>query len=331
MMRHMDDFVVVGERGKVQDILAALRDTLMVGGTEIVEHVGQKVQILGRVLTKTKRGYTISCSTKLVDDIIVAEGLQKAKGSRLPGEKAKEVPGDEEALDTEGHRHYRCQVGRLLWLSVDRADLQHAVMRLSRCVGAPTRRSMKALKRLVRYLLHTRKWVQHLVGEGPWQVVGQSDADWAAGDAIDRRSVTGGIIKLGGVLLASFSRMQQSTALSSGESELMAMTSVAAEAMYWQGLLEELGHGPTLTPWVFTDSSAALGAVGRSGPKKMKHIELRMLVAHEWAQADRVRFLKIGTLENEADLLTKYVSQLVLEALTATLGLMPNEEAADAA
>ena len=111
----------------------------------------------------------------------------------------------------------------------------------------------------------------------------------------------------------------------------MAMTSVAAEAMYWQGLLEELGHGPTLTPWVFTDSSAALGAVGRSGPKKMKHIELRMLVAHEWAQADRVRFLKIGTLENEADLLTKYVSQLVLEALTATLGLMPNEEAADAA
>ena len=58
--------------------------------------------------------------------------------------------------------------------------------------------------------------------------------------------MTGGIIKLGGVLLASFSKMQQSTALSSGESELMAMTSVAAEGMYWQGLLEEIGHGHSM-------------------------------------------------------------------------------------
>ena len=170
--------------------------------------------------------------------------------------------------------------------------------------------------------------VHHLGRSGPWQVIGQSDADWAAGDHIDRRSVTGGIVKIGGVLVASFSRMQQTTALSSGESELMAMTSVAAECMYWQGVLEEIGHAPLKTPWCFTDSSAALGAAGRSGPKRMKHIELRRLVAHEWQQADRIRFLKIGTAENEADLLTKFVSGAVLAALAWSLGLRPMDPGA---
>ena len=140
----------------------------------------------------------------------------------------------------------------------------------------------------MRYLKRTRDWQQHLIGNGIWQVVGQSDADWAAGDGIDRKSVTGGIVKIGGVPVVSFSRIQQSTALSSGESELMAMTSVAAECMYWHGVLQEIGRGPWRTPWCFTDSSAALGAVGRSGPKRMKHIELRRLVAHEWDQEDRI-------------------------------------------
>ena len=323
LMRHMGDFVVAGERTKVKEILEALRETLLVSGTEVLEYAGQKVQILGRLLTKTQDGFTISCSPKLLDEVVAAEGLETAKSVRLPGEKMKEMPSDKEELDDTEHRHYRQQVGRLLWLSADRADLQHAVMRLSRSVGSPTRGDARSLKRLVRYLHGTRDWVQHLVGGGAWQVVGSSDADWAAGDRIDRRSVTGGIIKVGGVMIASFSRIQQSTALSSGESELMAMTSVAAECMYWQGVLEEIGHGPSKTPWCLTDSSAALGAAGRSGPKRMKHIELRRLVAHEWAQADRIRFLKIGTKENEADLLTKFVSGIVLATLTRSLGLRP--------
>ena len=60
----------------------------------------------------------------------------------------------------------------------------------------------------------------------------------------------------------------------------------------------------------------------------MKHIELRRLVAHEWAQADRIRFLKIGTAENEADLLTKFVSGAVLAALAWSLGLRPMDPGA---
>ena len=128
-------------------------------------------------------------------------------------------------------------------------------------------------------------------------------------------------MKIGGVVVASFSMMQQTTALSSGEAELMAMTCVAAECMFWHGLLEEIGFPPSRTPWCFSDSSAALSAAGRSGPKRMKHIELRRLVAHEWQSEGRIRFLKIGTSDNEADLLTKFVTVKTLEKLRDDVGL----------
>ena len=50
MLRHMDDFVVVGPRVKVKSVLDALVHTLLVSGIEMLTEAGQKMQILGRVL-----------------------------------------------------------------------------------------------------------------------------------------------------------------------------------------------------------------------------------------------------------------------------------------
>ena len=148
-------------------------------------------------------------------------------------------------------------------MSVDRLDLQHTVLRLSRSVSSPTRFEAGMLKRCIRYLARTRGYKQHLVGHGPWQVVGFADADWAGGDRHDLRSITGGIVKIGGIILTSFARVQQTTSLSSAEAELMALTAAAAECLFWDGLLREIGFGGERLPWCYCDSIAALGAAGR--------------------------------------------------------------------
>ena len=276
------------------------------------------MQILGRILEKTAAGYAISCSPKLVESILKEEGLIETRGTFLPGDKTRQKEeDDDEHLDEEGHAHYRRQVGKLLWMSVDRLDLQHTVLRLARSVSAPTRGDAGMLKRCLRYLARTRDYRQHLVGDGSWQVVGFADADWAGGDRHDLRSITGGIVKIGGIIVTSFARVQQSTSLSSAEAELMALTAVAAECLFWDGLLREIGFGCTRIPWCHCDSTAALGAAGRRGHKRMKHIELRKLVAQEWQKEGRIAFLKIPTEENEADLLTKWVD---IRTLTYLLG-----------
>ena len=58
-----------------------------------------------------------------------------------------------------------------------------------------------------------------------------------------------------------------------------------------------------------TDSSAAKSLVSRSGPgKKSKHIELKYLFLQELIQDGQVRIRKVGTHDNYADLMTKYLS-----------------------
>ena len=93
LMRHMDDFVAVGEKKKVKALLDSLRASLMVTGTELLTEVGQKIQILGRVLKKTKQGYAIACPPKLLAKAIEADGAHDWKGSKAPGREDKGAAG----------------------------------------------------------------------------------------------------------------------------------------------------------------------------------------------------------------------------------------------
>ena len=115
--------------------------------------------------------------------------------------------------------------------------------------------------------------------------------------------------------------MEQLRDMDGYEAELMALTAVAAECFFWDGLLREMGFGCGRIPWCHCDSTAALGAAGRRGHKRMKHIELRKLVAQEWQKEGRIAFLKIDTSENEADLLTKWVDQRTLLYLLGRAGV----------
>eukprot|EP00975_Prorocentrum_lima_P033914 7124174-Prorocentrum_lima.AAC.1 len=63
---------------------------------------------------------------------------------------------DETPLDAEEHRYFRTQVGRLLFLSAYRPDLQYAVGQLARHTSAPMVADRLALKRLIRFLRDAR-------------------------------------------------------------------------------------------------------------------------------------------------------------------------------
>lgn len=62
-------------------------------------------------------------------------------------------------------------------------------------------------------------------------IEGFSDSDWS-GEAKDRRSTTSGMVFCNSLLVLNFSRTQKSTALSSCEAELYALSAVASETLY---------------------------------------------------------------------------------------------------
>ena len=86
-------------------------------------------------------------------------------------------------------------------------------------------------------------------------------------------------------------------------------------------MLTEIGLQTTRAPWVWCDSSAALGAAGRRGRRKLKHIGLRRLVAQQWQAEGRISYRKVPTDQNEADIMTKFVDMATLTRLCAALDL----------
>ena len=64
-----------------------------------------------------------------------------------------------------------------------------------------------------------------------------------------------------------------------------------------------------------TDSTAARAMALRSGPGRVKHIDLKMMFTQELVKKKIVDVREIGPLSNPADLLTKASDQTTLERL----------------
>jgi hypothetical protein len=106
--------------------------------------------------------------------------------------------------DTTRYRHL---VGSLVYLTVTRPDIAHAVHIVSQFVSAPTSVHYDHLLRVLRYLRGTSSRRLHYESSNQLQLHAYSDSTWAS-DPVDRRSVTGYCLFLGTSLIACFSKKQ---------------------------------------------------------------------------------------------------------------------------
>ena len=136
------------------------------------------------------------------------------------------------------------------------------------------------------------------------------DSDWA-GDKVSRKSTTGVILKVGGDAIKTYSRNQKTIALSSGEAELYATVSGMAEAIGIQSICYDFGFNCEIR--CFSDSSAAVGIVKREGIGKVRHLQTQFLWVQEMTSNGKATIHKVGTNDNPADLLTKYLDSNTID------------------
>ena len=103
-------------------------------------------------MRKSSRGFYIETSGAQSAAVIEDLGLTGAKGVAAPGMKEKR-PKEETQMSEEWQRKFRMIVGKLLWISLDRPDLQHAVKTVCRRTGRATDHDWMALKKIGRYLV----------------------------------------------------------------------------------------------------------------------------------------------------------------------------------
>ena len=133
------------------------------------------------------------------------------------------------------------------------------------------------------------------------------DADYA-GDLNDRRSTTGYVFTLARGPICWRSMIQSLVALSTTESEYMAVAEAAKEALWLTCLVKKLGiqQGGVL---LHCDSQNAIYlAKNQMYHARTKHIDVRFHKIRELVSSGELLLEKVHTSENAADMLTKPVT-----------------------
>ena len=142
---------------------------------------------------------------------------------------------------------------------------------------------------------------------GKQDCIGYVDSDYA-GDLDKRRSTTGYVFTFSQAPVSWRSTLQSTVALSTTEAEYMAMTEAMKEAIWLQGLLDDLGVDQDLLKINCDSMSAIYLAKNQVYHARTKHIDVRFHFVREILDEGDIELLKIHTSENPADMLTKVVS-----------------------
>lgn len=152
---------------------------------------------------------------------------------------------------------YQQMIGSLLYLALrTRLDILAPVFNLARFQKAPMAYCHRSVRRVLRYLRGTNEHgIQYHCGQMDIQAF--VEADYAA-DVVDRKSMSGYLIKLGDATCVWGSKKQNAVALSTCESEYYAIALVASECVWVRRLLTEAGIPVDDQTPIIADNQAAI-------------------------------------------------------------------------
>jgi len=269
-----------------------------------------------RRLTSTK--IQVRPDPKHLTRLVQMQNLDGAKSVTTPKWSTQLEREVSETLPPAESKEYRSGVGLVQWIMLSRMDLQFSGKELARALSQPTRRDKARLRRLTRYMMGTAKLVQvlELDEKADLVIVVFVDANFAGDET--RKSTTGFVVLLQGVVIAFGSHTQATIALSTAEAELMALNTGVREALFVQSVLTEVIQ-QTIPIIAYTDSTACLGIVHKVGAGRLRHIETKQLWLQQVVAERKVEIRKIGTEQNLADILTKQLEARKLPAVRQAL------------
>jgi len=176
---------------------------------------------------------------------------------------------------------------------------------LSRHFSNPGEEHWKGLGRTVGHLKKIEKEVK-LVFRKPLQPANgaASDSDCAT-SAIDRRSVSGGLTVLGGMICNWMSKTQSAVALSSAEAEYGGSGTNVQGLLFMDSVLDELGvrEGPAV---LLVDNEGAIFLVrNQATSQRTRHIDVKAHFLREHYLKGDFDVFYVPTKDNDADNGTK--------------------------
>jgi hypothetical protein len=332
-----DHAIYVSETNPKKLFVGIYVDDLVIGSTDLEEmkklkeslsrefkmkDLGEAAFVLGIKVVRMESQIILS-QEHYARSLLSRFGMKDCNGALTPLESGLilEVTGQGTELCDE-NVPYREAVGSLMYLmTCTRPDLATAVSMVSRFLSAPRVNHWTAVKRIFRYVAKTSNLGLRFSRQGTLNVLGYSDADWA-GDLEERKSRSGYVFLLGGAAVSWQSRLQDSVALSSAESEYVAAVEAGKEAVWFSQLLSQLGEESVSKTLYLDNQSAIQLAKNPVYHRRSKHIETRYHKIREWVHREVFSIEYVSTKEMAADFMTKNVSKVALEKSREMIGII---------
>jgi hypothetical protein len=132
---------------------------------------------------------------------------------------------------------------------------------------------LRAVKRIMRYLVYTPKFGLWYPKGSTFYLIGNSDADYV-GCKNDRKSTSGTYQFLGRSLVSWASKKQKSVALSTAEAEYIAAGHCCAQLLWMRQTLRDYGYKLSKVPLLCDNESAIRMADNPVEHNRTKHIDI---------------------------------------------------------
>ena len=323
-------------------ILAVYVDDILIAGpsfhtcnaviTELSHHIeivnkGEVKSFLGLKVIRNRQMHTISISQPgYIDRLLAKFNMTNAKSASTPfepGTKLRMATIDDKLCNIELYQELTGSLNHLAVFS--RPDITFAVSKLSKYNANPTTMHFKAALHVLRYLKGTRNYCIVYCRSTTVPIIdilGYSDSDWAS-DEDHRKSYTGYVfIICGGAVLWS-THKQSTVAFSSMESEYMALSDAAREALARKQHFCELqipsGQKPVT---ILSDSQSALDICENPARyRQAKHIDVRYHEIRHSIHDFKINVDFIPSEHQPADLFTKALGPTKHQRFCQLIGL----------
>ncbi|CAN0087386.1 unnamed protein product [Sphacelaria rigidula] len=228
---------------------------------------GDATKILGIDIIQDKQLGTLGISQgPYVMSLLQKCGMSDCNAVHTPGigNELTAEPEGSVPLDKDDTLDYQSIVGSLIFLcQCTRVDICFAVSQAARFMSKPTLVHMGAVKRILRYLRDTPDIRITYSRNRRFERTGFWDGSYGTGNPEKARSTSGSIYFLAGGAIHFSASVQKTSAQSTTEGELIAMSSCATQGIYLCGILGELGWRTFRSARIFCDNKGALLLAGQ--------------------------------------------------------------------
>ena len=309
MFLYVDDTLIAG---KDNDYIYHLLS--LIQKKHDIDIMGEPNVMLGLKLTRCPNGNIIIDQIQYCKDVAARFDLEStpnrpvtmpctASQFRRIEEDSKNESLIDKSIDI------RSMVGSLMYASLGtRPDITFFVNYISRYLTKTTQYILKIVKQAIIYLLDTP--FIYITCFADYNHVPQliTFVDASHASEVNRKGVTGGILKFGKTIFVWVSTKQATYSLSTAESEYKALSEMLKETLHGYALFEEIGLQQDLPLKIYEDNTATIAM--SNNPiinKKSKHIELAYHFFKSYVQKKVIQLYYISTHYQEADLFTKIV------------------------